>query len=325
MSCGVDPSKNPIFIIGSPRSGTSILTWCIGQHPNILPLEESNWFVPLALTLQTCYDLGSSRGERSQLSAMEISREQLMGTVGNAVTSLIRDQWRALVKATPALATADLGEPTEDFRLSHSSEDPKQRWVDGTPEYAMDVFGLRKLFPESKFIHILRDVKAVVRSLMHFSKLAGFNLVKTEQEAYEYWRRTVLASVAAERAFGSDVVLRIRYDELTREPEATLHKCLEFVGEAFHAECLTPLQSQINSSKVPPDYDPSDSLTDRELKSQTQQLSMELLGEAPPYYPGSAELLTELESKFLNRARYLTWAGDELARRIAAERKSDAA
>jgi hypothetical protein len=35
--------NKPIFIVGAPRSGTSILAWCLGQHPNILPQEESNW------------------------------------------------------------------------------------------------------------------------------------------------------------------------------------------------------------------------------------------------------------------------------------------
>src|ERR1700681_4774474 len=250
--------KDPIFIVGAPRSGTSVLTWCLGQHSNIMPLEESNWLAPLALALQTCYDIGSARNERSQLSAMRISRDRLLRAVGNAVNDLIRGQRQAYEEATSALAATDVPGTSDLFRPSRNSEDPKQRWVDGTPEYAMDVFGLRQLFPGSKFIHILRDVKPVVRSLLHFSKLAGFNLVSTEQEAYEYWRRTVLASVAAERAFGSGTVLRIRYDDLVKEREATLRRCLEFVGEAFHTDCLAPLHLKINSSNVPSDYDPSD-------------------------------------------------------------------
>src|SRR5258707_13348198 len=38
--------NKPILIVGAPRSGTSILAWCLGQHPNILPQEESNWLGP---------------------------------------------------------------------------------------------------------------------------------------------------------------------------------------------------------------------------------------------------------------------------------------
>ncbi|PYX06405.1 MAG: hypothetical protein DMG88_18450 [Acidobacteria bacterium] len=32
----------PIFIVGSGRSGSTILTWRLGQHPNIIPQEESD-------------------------------------------------------------------------------------------------------------------------------------------------------------------------------------------------------------------------------------------------------------------------------------------
>ena len=52
----------PIFVVGSPRSGTSILTWCIGQHPNILPQEESNWLGPFAVDAAVGYQRGSERG-----------------------------------------------------------------------------------------------------------------------------------------------------------------------------------------------------------------------------------------------------------------------
>ena len=41
--------NRPIFVVGSPRSGTSILTWCLGQHPNIIPLEESGWMGDFAI------------------------------------------------------------------------------------------------------------------------------------------------------------------------------------------------------------------------------------------------------------------------------------
>lgn len=313
--------QEPIFIIGSPRSGTSILTWCLGQHPNILPLEESNWFAPLALALQSCYEIGTARNERSQLSAMRITREQLLNSIGMAINDLIRCQRNAYEQAFCELDVASPNSAANIFRPSRSSADPKQRWVDGTPEYAMDVFGLRLLFPQCKFIHILRDARSVVRSLLHFSKVAGFDLVKSEQEAYEYWKRTVLACVSAERAFGSDVVLRIKYDDLVAEPELTLRTCLTFVGEEFYADCLAPMGVQINSSTVPTDYDPADPRTDQQFKGETLELSRVLLEQKVPADVGSAKVVSELEVEFLKHARYLAWAGKELSRRLAAERE----
>jgi hypothetical protein len=35
--------NKPIFVVGSPRSGTSILAWCPGHHPTLFSVLESNW------------------------------------------------------------------------------------------------------------------------------------------------------------------------------------------------------------------------------------------------------------------------------------------
>ena len=60
--------NRPIFVVGSPRSGTSILTWCLGQHPNIFPVPESNWLGQFAINVQVSYEIGSARADRSILS-----------------------------------------------------------------------------------------------------------------------------------------------------------------------------------------------------------------------------------------------------------------
>jgi len=317
-------NNGPIFVVGSPRSGTTILTWCLGQHPNILPMEESNWFAPLALDLQACYDSGSARRERSQLYAMGIGRDQLLRTVGDSISRMLLNQRTSYEAASAQIARTEAAHhnpPASTFLLSRNSADPKRRWVDGTPEYSLSVFGLRKLFPTSRFIHLVRDVYSVVRSMMLFARVAGFSLVKTEQEAYEYWLRTVRACVLAERAFGSDVVQRVLYRDLVETPEPTIRRCLEFVGESFSADCLLPLKVKINSSNVPDRYDPKDPKTDVNVRNDAHRLSEELLAEPRPAFSGAPEFAEELEAKFLKQARFRAWSEGELVRRIEAERK----
>src|SRR6266699_5435991 len=81
--------NKPIFIVSSGRSGSTILTWCLGQHPNILPQEESNWLGPFAIDAAIGYQRGTARGERGQLSANFVQREELLSILGESINELI--------------------------------------------------------------------------------------------------------------------------------------------------------------------------------------------------------------------------------------------
>src|SRR6202035_2252214 len=110
---------------------------------------------------------------------------------------------------------------------------PKERWVDGTPEYSFHSCGLRKLFPGARFVHLFRDVREVVRSMVHFHQVAGVQLVANEEEAYRYWMRTVSACLLAELAYGPTVVHRIRYQDLINNAESAMRSVLVFLGEDY--------------------------------------------------------------------------------------------
>src|SRR5438876_12385153 len=85
----VERMNKPIFIVSSGRSGSTILTWCLGQHPNILPQEESNWLGPFAIDVAIGYQRGTVRGERGQLSANFIEREEYLSRFGQTCNHLI--------------------------------------------------------------------------------------------------------------------------------------------------------------------------------------------------------------------------------------------
>jgi hypothetical protein len=58
------------------------------------------------------------------------------------------------------------------------------RWVDGAPGNSFYICGLRKLFPQALFVHSVRDVTGVVRSLLTFFADSRNRLVANEQAAY---------------------------------------------------------------------------------------------------------------------------------------------
>ena len=249
MSLDADP--RPIFIVGSPRSGTSILTWCVGQHPNVLATEETGWMGPIAHSAAVAHAIGGARGQRSQLSAMGVSRDELIRTFGTTINDLVMAH-RDRVKQAAADGEADHS-GDEAFRLARST-DPKGRWVDGTPENSFYIYELSLLFPNALFIHLVRDPQSVVRSLTYFHTIGGAHF--TADSACHEWLLNVRDCLRAERALGSSRVHRITYDHLVTNPEATMAELLEFVGEPFTTDCVEPLATRINSSAVPDDVKP---------------------------------------------------------------------
>ena len=264
----------------------------------------------LAIDLAIRYQIGTTRGDESLLSVMDVQREEFFAAFGQTINELIlrhrvdldRKRWER--SATP---NAVLGPKTR----SRLALNPKTRWVDGTPEYSFHICGLRKLFPKALFIHIVRDVTSVVRSMLNFHRVSGGRLVANEQEAYNYWLRTVSSCLLAERAYGPHVVFRLRYSDFVNEPEAAFRSLLNFLGEPYVPACLEPLQERINSSNVPADFDASDPQTDPAVVEKARQLGAELEKESKHVEP-SAIAVDEIETAFDQRVHYVSQLEEEV-------------
>jgi hypothetical protein len=216
------PAARPIFIIGSERSGASLLALALGQHANLVQSLETNWFGRFSLGLRHAYAAGLSPRETSQLDVAEIDIETFFLHFGDAIDRLMLTM----------------------IRPHHDAAQP-QRWIDASRSNVEYLFELRRLFPQGKFIHVLRDASQVVASLStpENRKLYRSRYVKVRPEvAAVRWQRTVKACVEAERAFGSDVVLRVRRQDLVQHPEEELRRCLAFIGEPFDPACLRPFR-----------------------------------------------------------------------------------
>jgi hypothetical protein len=292
--------NKPIFVVGSPRSGTSILTWCLGQHPNIFPVPESNWMGQFAINAAIGYEVGSARGDRSLLSGMDIGREDFFANFGRSINDLILSHRLDLERKR---------------KMTRPPTEPKMRWVDGTPEYSLHIYALRKLFPEALFIHLLRDVRDVVRSMLNFHRVAGTQLVQNEEQAYKYWLRMVKACVQAERAYGSEVVRRLSYTALIDNPEGAIRSLLDFAGEPYCPKCLEPLGRRINSSNVPPDFVAEDPSTDPSVVQDATNLYTKLQ-EMPQSAEGSSADTDEIEAAFTERVQHMATVDKQLKKAL---------
>ena len=117
------------------------------------------------------------------------------------------------------------------------------------------------MFPEARFVHILRDPDQVARSLMHFDRVRAEAL--DPQQGVRVWRHAVECAVRAEQALGGTRVHRVYHQELKEQPEQLLRSVARFIDEPFSDKMLLPLAKTINSSKVRSD----ETLPDRVLES----------------------------------------------------------
>lgn len=237
----------PVFVIGSYRSATSALTWALGQHPNIFPLEETHFLYKLAVDVEYLYDIGSGLGDRSFLGSANYTRRRFRNHFGDACHAMVLEAKKSIAKRSHEAALKERNRVSPNVKLHRGWWQPKARWIDGTPENSHYVLPLLRLFPKARFIHILRNPGSVATSLMHFSTMGGYDY--SEKEAYESWTRLAYASALTEQALGPSRVMRLLHDDLVDSPQETLSRCLEFIGEKYSNDCLSPLQIKINSSR----------------------------------------------------------------------------
>jgi hypothetical protein len=261
------------------------------------------------LNVAVAYQVGASRGDYSIFSAMDIDGHELFAAFGRSINDLILCHRKAL-DAKRQTRRAELKLDPRWLEAASSAAGPKQRWVDGTPEYSFHICGLRKLFPRALFIHLFRDVQAVVHSMVNFHRVTGIQLVANEEDAYRYWIRTVSACVQAERAFGPGVVHRLRYADLVDNPESTIRSLLDFLGEPYTAKCLEPLAHRINSSCVQAHLKSADSVTDPVVVRKARRLLTEV-EKTPQPGKASSPAADEMEAGFRKRVKYMATIDSE--------------
>jgi glycosyltransferase involved in cell wall biosynthesis len=176
--------------------------------------------------------------------------------------------------------------------------DKLERWVDGAPELTANVATLARLFPDARFVHVVRESDAVVRSLsdpaLSSAGATGGTQIPahlrtrlSEGEAADRWMAGARAGLEAERML-RDRVLRVSYDELVDAPEALMRRVLEFVREAWDERCMRPLRGLAAGAAA--SAPAGEAAKQDPLRAAARALSDELLGRAAKPVPAAAPI-----------------------------------
>jgi Sulfotransferase family len=203
---------NPIFIIGAERSGTTILALCLGQHSDLWYSCEGHFFPGFfeQSRLDSVYRRGKYRYRWVQEEG--VSREEFLEYMGLGVNALF------------------------------TNRSGGRRWLEKTPQNTLMVGVLASMYPAAFFVHILRDGREVVNSMLHF-----LNEMDDEMRddrvmggvppkwAVDFRCACKTWSEYVEKAFefGQECperCLTVRYEHLITQPGAIFAEIFDFIG-----------------------------------------------------------------------------------------------
>jgi hypothetical protein len=218
--------NSPIFVVGAPRSGTTMMRLILNAHPNIAIPPETSYFPDI-------YWRHAAPNGTARNAA-------LWPQVVDAFTRLCEARFR------PTIDLQEVGDSLRacapDFglllALPHArwaAAQGKGRWGEKTPLHIFYADIIMHLFPAAKIVAMQRDPRAVVASLNRFVA-AGNDTVLNARLWRDVWTRgrAILGSSvpAAQR-------LTVCYEDLVGSPEQVTRKVCAFLGEDFDPAMLS--------------------------------------------------------------------------------------
>ena len=269
MNEPIKPNE-PFFILGHGRSGTTMLRLMLNEHPRLRVPYESKFIVELLDNLSLNSPLSK---KDKQLAFNLISKHKGWSgfyLISNNICNASRqkeweetNKWneakeilwkefqtvanRRLWDAISSLEKPLLGELIDAVFRNCIDLENKSRWGDKTPQYTIEVDRLHKIFPHSKFIHIIRDVRDVYRSNFYKDRT-----ILGKEKRIKRWSEIVTKCMEFGEKIGQDLYLEIKYEDLVLETEKILKRICNFLEEEYDSKMLNfsknSLKNNVNLS-----------------------------------------------------------------------------
>lgn len=207
-----------IFLVGCPRSATTLLQSLLAAHPSIASFPESHFFTHL----QASWPWGEVFGiisprlkEKFQQFLLQIDQEQM------------QQRWPKSFRA-------------RDYALNFieildivTVNQGKSLWLEKSPEHLNHVDYIEKLGVGAKFIHMIRNGPDVVASLYEATRKyseAAWGGAWSLDDCIERWTHAV--KLSEDHLHKSNHIV-IKYEQLVEDPRLVLNELCEFLEIPF--------------------------------------------------------------------------------------------
>lgn len=191
--------ESPVFVVGSPRSGTTALARAMGEHSAFWVGQEGAFLSRLLgnRLLERVVELERADGPTGWMADAGMGDDEFFATIGVGISAVYASRAGGL------------------------------RWIDHTPRHTALCPLLTRVLPGARFVHIVRDGRLVVHSLTNgkFRRRPWpFELAATR------WAERVVQG-ADFVAAAPDRAIEIRNEDLEHRPRPTLAGVFAFLDE----------------------------------------------------------------------------------------------
>jgi len=208
------------FIVGAPRSGTTLVQAIIGSHPRITIPPETDFFDRYRMPGAASHSdsvwnewlerwLGSERWRDQQLDQSEFRRRA-----------------RATDRSERAVFLV--------FAEMIADRTGRRRVGEKSPNHFKSVEHIAGVFPGAKFIHVIRDPRDVVASRL----CAGYTEFRSTLRHAQGWRRAAQKHFELTRTMPAKRYTEVRYEDVVSDTEGVARALCRFLEEEFAPEML---------------------------------------------------------------------------------------
>ncbi len=198
-----------LFVIGSPRSGSTMLARMLGAHSAIFSRPEPHLLTPLA---HLGYYDNVERAPYDHLQAQMSVREFVNELPGGE-----QDYLKACRAYTDYLY-AQILEPRG-----------KRFFLDKTPAYALVLPFIARLYPKAKFVVLTRHPLAVFSSFANSFFDGDYQVAQAHNPLLNRYVPAIARFIRGKPA----PLIHVRYENIVKQPEQELPRICEFLGIPF--------------------------------------------------------------------------------------------
>jgi hypothetical protein len=206
-------NQKPIFIVGYPRSGTTLLQTLLSTQNNFISFPETHFFSTILTNMKiTMEGTLENKYEISKLLKENIKQDNWKNT--NIYNTLHNNEYLSIKNLFESI-------------ILHYTKDSDQRWIEKTPNHIYMIDTIKRYYPKAKFIYLLRDPLNAIYSRklkLPYDKSRSIELLT------QYWINSIIAYENFKLLYPDDIIL-IKYEDLAnnyRTNIKNLEKFLDF-------------------------------------------------------------------------------------------------